>query len=86
VDPIIEDMFGDTQFFFSSAQDPPEESCLWNIQKFDCALISRSAPTVFVQGEQCAKEHELPVEAILPFAFPYSLGGPKSKKTDCLFT
>jgi hypothetical protein len=28
VDPIIEDMFGDTQFFFSSAQDPPEESCL----------------------------------------------------------
>jgi len=81
VDPSIENMFGDRQFFFSSAQDPTEESSVYKTsKKFACALINRSAPTVLVRGGKFAKEHEMSVEAVLPFAFPYDLGGPKSKR------
>ena len=48
-------------------------------RKFACALVKRSAPTVFVQGGNFAEEHDLPVEAILPFAFPYGTDGSKTK-------
>ena len=79
--PSLETTFGDTQYFFSSAQDPNEESSVYQTsRKFACALVNRSAPTVFIQGGNFAKEHELLVEAVLPFAFPYSTGGPKAKR------
>jgi len=46
VDPLIENMFGDRQFFFSSAQDPTEESSVYEMSnKCACPLINRSAPT-----------------------------------------
>ena len=80
IDPSLETTFGDTQYFFSSARDPNEKSSVYETsRKFACALVNRSAPTVFVQGGNFAKEHELLVEAILPFAFPYGTGGPKTK-------
>ena len=80
IDPSLETTFGDTQHFFSSAQDPNEESSVYETsRKFACELVNRSAPAVFVQGGNFAKEYELPVEAVLPFAFPYGTGGPKTK-------
>ena len=73
--------FGETQYFFSSAQDPTEESSVYETSRqFDCALVNRSARTVFVRRGNFAKEHELPIEAVLPFAFPYGTGGPKLKR------
>ena len=46
VDPSIENKFGDTQFFFSLAQDPTEEASVYKTsKKFACAVINRSAPT-----------------------------------------
>ncbi len=44
------------------------------------ALVNHSVPTVFVCGGNFGKEHELPIEAVLPLAFPYGLGGPKQKR------
>ena len=76
----LETTFGDTQYFFSSAQDPNEESSVYKTsRKFACALVNRSVPMVFVWGGNFAKEHKLLVEAVLPFAFPYSTGGLKKK-------
>ena len=70
---------------FSSAQDPTEESSVYETsRKFACALVNRSAPTVFVRGGNFAREHELPVEAVLPFAFPYGSGGPKTKRATAI--
>ncbi len=43
-------------------------------------MVNHSAPTVFVRGGNFGKEHELPIEAVLPFVFPYGLGGPKQKR------
>ena len=81
VDPSLEATFGDTQYFFSSAQDPTEES---SVYKTSCVLVNRSAPTVFVRGCNFAREHKLPVEAVLPFAFPYGSGGPKTKRATAI--
>jgi hypothetical protein len=81
IDPDLETSFGDAQYFFSSAQDPDDETSVYETtRKFACALVNHSAPTVFVRGGNFGKEHELPIEAVLPFAFPYGLGGPKQKR------
>ncbi len=73
--------FGETQYFFSNAQDPTEESSVYETSRqFACALVNRSALTVFVRGGNFTKEHDLPIEAVLPFAFLYGTGGPKSKQ------
>ena len=72
---------GDSQYFFLSAQDPNEESSVYETsRKFACALVNRSAPTVFVRGGNFAKEHELLVEPVFLFAFPYGTGGTKTKR------
>ncbi len=66
--------------FFKCYQDPTEESSVYETsRKFACALVNISALTVFVRGGNFAREHKLPVEAVLPFAFPYGSGGPKTK-------
>ena len=71
--------------FFFSNQDPTDESSVYETsRKFACALVNRSAPTVLVRGGNFAKEHELPVEAVLPFAFPYGSGGPKTKRATAI--
>ncbi len=46
---------------------------------FASALVNRPAPALFVQGGNFAKEHELPVEAVLPFAFLFGTSGSKAK-------
>ena len=80
LDPSLDTTFSDTQYFFSSAQDPNEESSVYETsRKLSCASVNRSAPTVFVWGGNLTKEHELLVEAVLPFAVLYGTGGPKTK-------
>ena len=80
IDPALETSFGDTQYFFLSAQEPNEESSVYETsRKFPFALVNRSASTVFVHGGNFAKEHKLLVETVLPFAFPYGSGHPKTK-------
>jgi len=87
IDPFLECTFGNTQYFFSSAQDPNEESSVFKTsRKFACALVNCSAPTVFVRGGNFAKEHELPIEAALPFAFPYGIKRPKNEASNsCIY-
>jgi hypothetical protein len=41
VDPSLEATFDDTQYFFSSAQNPTEESSVYEpSRKFACALVN----------------------------------------------
>ena len=80
-DAEIENAFGHEYWTFSTAQDPTEDTSVYQTtQKFACALINKTMPKLLVQGGEYAKEHEVEIEAILPFAFPYGLGGPKTKR------
>ena len=42
--------------------------------------MNRTAPTLLVYGGNYANEREIGVEDILPFVFPYGIGGPKMNR------
>jgi hypothetical protein len=44
-------------------------------------MFNRSAPTLLVYGGTYANNVEMKVENILPFAFPFGIGGPKMKQS-----
>ncbi len=48
--------------------------------KFVIALLQHSAPHLLVHGGSYANNVEMNVENILPFAFPFSIGGPQMKQ------
>ncbi len=48
--------------------------------------MNSPAPIVFVDGGNFAKKHELPVEAVLSFAFLFGSGGPKRKRATAIMT
>jgi len=43
-------------------------------------LLNRSAPTLLPIGGKYANMKELKVEDVLPFAFPFGIGGPKMNR------
>ena len=42
--------------------------------------MNRTAPTLLVYGGNYVNEREIREEEILPFAFPYGIGGPKMNR------
>jgi hypothetical protein len=48
--------------------------------RFALAMMKRSAPTLLTYGGNYATMKNLRVENVLPFAFPYGIGGPKMKR------
>eukprot|EP00956_Cyclotella_meneghiniana_P042090 scaffold248352_cov76-Cyclotella_meneghiniana.AAC.1 len=81
LDPELENTFGDVTYAFSSAQDPIEESSVFKTsKKFACAMVKQSNPILMLYRGNYAKEHEVDIEAVLPFAFPYGIGGLNQKR------
>ena len=77
----VENVYEGGTYFFSTAQDPSEHTSVYESStRFATALINRSAPTLLVSGGNFANERELRVEDVLPFAFPFGIGGPKMKR------
>ncbi len=67
--------------FFSSAQDPSEGKSVYDsTDRFAFAIMKRCAPTLLALGRTYANNVEMNVENILPFAFPFGIGGPKMKR------
>jgi hypothetical protein len=65
-------------YFFSSAQDPSENTSVYSsTDRFALAIFIHSAPTLLAYGGTYVNNVEMKVENILPFAFPLSIGGPK---------
>ena len=76
--PEVEETFEGGSYHFSSAQDPNENTSVFgSSERFALALLNKSAPTLLACGGSYARAKELPLESVLPFAFPYGLGGPK---------
>jgi hypothetical protein len=44
---------------------------------FALAMFQCSAPTLLAYGGTYAKNADMKIENILPFAFPFGIGGPK---------
>ncbi len=42
-------------------------------------MFQHSAPTLLAYGGTYANVNDVPIENILPFAFPFGIGGPKMK-------
>ena len=79
--PALETTFGETTYSFSSAQEPQEKSSVYGTsKKFACALIKKSSPTLLLHGGNYVQEHKMDIEGVLPFAFPYGIGGPNKKR------
>jgi hypothetical protein len=68
-------------FVFSSAQDPSADTSVYgSTDRFAIAIMNRCAPTLLASGGTYANNVEMNVENILPFAFPFGIGGPKMKR------
>ena len=81
VEPDLENTFGGVTYAFSSAQDPLEESSVFHTsKKFACAMVKQSNPVLLLHGGNHAREYEVDLEAVIPFAFPYGMGGPNQKR------
>jgi hypothetical protein len=77
----VEANFEGGTYFFSSAQDPSENTSVYgSTDRFALAMFNHSAPTLLAYGGTYANNVEMKVEKILPFAFPFGIGGPKMKR------
>ena len=43
-------------------------------------MVKQSNPVLLLHGGNYAREHEVDLEAVLPFAFPYGMGGPNQER------
>ncbi len=48
-------------------------------ERFALAMFQHSAPTLLAYAGTYANVNDIPIEYILPFAFPFGIGGPKMK-------
>jgi hypothetical protein len=69
-------------YYFSSAQEPSENTSVYNLSdKFALEMFQHSAPTLLAYGGTYANNiKEMSIEKILPFAFPFGIGGLKMKQ------
>ena len=81
VDPTVENSFQGGTYNFSTAQDPSDQTSVYSqSQKFAWAMLNQSTPTLLVAGGNYANMKELRIEDVLPFAFPFGLGGLKGPR------
>ena len=81
VNRAVEETFSGGTYFFSSAQEPSESTSVYGSKRnFALAMMNRSAPTLLAVGGKFEKSNEVKVENILPFAFPYGIGGPDTNR------
>lgn len=73
----VEETFVGGNYYFSSGQDPNVETSVYeDSQKFAQALLTQTEPTLLTVGGTYADMKTLRVEDVLPFAFPFGIGGP----------
>ena len=81
VDVDIENTFEGGTSFFSTPQDPTHEHSVFGSSRtFSVALMKHSDPTLLTSGGSYANMKDICVEDILPFAFPFGIGGPKMNR------
>ena len=80
-DKTVENNYEGGTYHFSSAQDPSHHTSVYgSSDTFALAMFQRSAPTLLAHGGTYAKNTDMKIENILPFAFPFGIGGPKMER------
>ncbi len=68
-------------YCFSTAQDQSQHTSVYSSSDiFALAMFQHSAPTLLAYGGTYAKNADKRIENILPFAFPFGIGGPKMQQ------
>ncbi len=76
-DKTVETNYEGGTYYFSSAQDPSQHTSVYGSSDIVAlAMFKRSAPTLLAYGGTYAKNSDMEIENILPFAFPFGIGGP----------
>ena len=76
IDVNVETNIENATYHFSSAQEPTESTSVYGcMDKFAAAMLQRSPPSVLVSGGNFANIREMNIEDVLPFSFPFGLGG-----------
>jgi hypothetical protein len=77
----VESSYEGGTYYFSLAQDPSEATSVYgSLERFALAMFQHSAPKLLAYGGTYANITDVPIENILPFAFPFGIGGPKMKQ------
>jgi hypothetical protein len=77
----VESSYEGGTYYFSLAQDPSEATSVYGSSKiFALAMFQHSASTLLACGGTYANIIDVQIENILPFAFPFGIGGPKMKQ------
>jgi hypothetical protein len=80
-DKTLEANYEGGTYYFSTAQDPSQHTSVYGSSDiFALAMFQRSAPTLLAYGGTYAKNADMKIENILPFAFPFGIGGPKMER------
>ena len=80
-DKTVESNYEGGTYYFSTAQDPSQHTSVYGSSDiFALAMFQRSAPTLLAYGGTYAKNADMKIENILPFAFPFGIGGPKMER------
>jgi hypothetical protein len=73
----VEANYKNGTYYFSTAQDPSQHTSVnGSSDIFALAMFQCSAPTLLAYGGTYAKNADTKIENILPFAFPFGIGGP----------
>jgi hypothetical protein len=81
VDKTVEANYEGRTYYFSTAQDPSQHTSVYRPSDiFALAMFQQSAPTLLAYGGTYAKNADMKIENILPFAFPFGIGGPTMKQ------
>jgi hypothetical protein len=74
----VEANYEGATYSFSTAQDPSQHTSVYGSSDiFAIAMFQRSVPTLLAYGGTYAKNAGMKIENILPFAFPFGIGGSK---------
>jgi hypothetical protein len=80
VDKHVESGYEGGIYYFSLAQVSEATSVYGSSKRFALAMFQHFAPTWLAYGGTYANITDVPIENILPFAFPFGIGGPKMKQ------
>ena len=81
IDVNMERQFESGTYYFSSAQEPTENTSIYDsTDEFVLALLRGSEPSLLVSGGTRPNTKEMNIEDVIPFSFPFGLGGMNMKR------
>ncbi len=81
VNKNVESSYEGGKYYFSLAQDHSEVISVYgSLERFALAMFQHPAPTLLAYAGTYSNITDVPFENILPFAFPFGIGGPKMKQ------